>query len=305
MAIRYRSLGVQEGAPFESMTFPLMRGKLAKVSRNGPFVAMGAFAGQRPIGLALAEINPKGVAEILSLFVLFDQRMRGVGTSLLRLLERDVKKLGVTRLKTVWNEGGASAEAFSAVLAKLGFSAPHKRLLTLRADMRTVFGEDLEKDYLPYSEGTRLPRGYEISMWRDLNAEESDFIRTRQGRPEWYEARANPFREESLIEPLNSLVLRKGGVVGWLVTHRPGPDTIRYTDVFIRKDLEKTGGVAIAMVVYAFFLQKRLGPPLLTMAVEASNRALVRMYERRMAYAAKVTWSLGAEKSLQVDAAGI
>ena len=73
------------------------------------------------------------------------------------------------------------------------------------------------------------------------------------------------------------------------------PDTLRYTDVFIRADLKRAGAVSIAMVTHGFWLHLAEGTPKLTMAVVRENEPLVRMFVSRMS-CARLGWTWGAKK---------
>jgi GNAT superfamily N-acetyltransferase len=302
VAYRIRTLSPAEAPAFGSMTFPAFRGLLGSLLTKDA-LAVGAYSGDEPAGLAL--ISPsqdRAEAELLSLFVSLPHRNCGLGTKLLAQAENMLKQAEVSRLHTSWSETVSGAAPFSAVLAARDWSEPCKRMFLLRGDMDGDFGKELQEKYPKYKSPSCLPGAYSLTFWRDMTGADREFIRSKQGLPNWYEPRANPFREESALESGNSLLLRKGGeIVGWLTVHRIGPrmegDTLRYTDVFIREDLKRAGAAVIAMVVHAFWLQLGLGVAKLTMAVDKANEPLVRMFVHRMS-CARLSWTWGAEKIL-------
>ena len=74
-------------------------------------------------------------------------------------------------------------------------------------------------------------------------------MKESQERKPWFPDQLNPFQDEAFIEPLNSLGLRyKGEIVGWMITHRTARDTIRYTAIYIREDLQEFG-LAIPLLI--------------------------------------------------------
>lgn len=295
MSYRFRILGPDEIFVFAPMTFPAYRPMLG----NGS-LALGAYSDGDPAGLALiAPSSDRTKAELLSLFVDSDLRRRGIGSMLLEYSGKILSRAGFYLMHTIWSETLPCAREFEATIARAGFSEPHKRLFTLRGEMDGDFGRELQEQYPKYAKPTCLPRKYALTFWRDMSEADRKFIRSREGLPNWYEPRANPFREESILEPVNSLVLRKDSeITGWLTVHRTAPDTFRYTDVFLREDLKRAGAVAIAMVTHAFWLQLAEGTPKVTMAVEKANEPLIRMYEKRMS-CARLSWTWGAEKVLK------
>ncbi len=88
----------------------------------------------------------------------------------------------------------------------------------------------------------RLPEGFEIFPWSELTTNERHNILARQRRELWFPPELTPFQEVQRIEHLNSLGLRHHSeVVGWMITHRVAEDTIQYTSLFVRKELQGLG----------------------------------------------------------------
>jgi GNAT superfamily N-acetyltransferase len=294
MAYRIRSLSPDESPLFGRMTFPAYRARVG----NGA-LAVGLYSGRQPAGLALIAVDrDQKMAELLSLYVDRPYRARGLGSTLLSHAEFVLARANVPLVHTVWSGSLPGAAAFEGVLAKSGWSAPHKRMITLRGDMAGDFGQEVRDKYPKYASPDCLPRKYRLTRWGDMTRADRLFIRSKQGQPNWHEHRADPFREEQILERDNSLILRQEDeIVGWLTVHRTAPDVLRYTDVFIRADLKRAGAVSIAMVTHAFWLQLAEGTPTLTMATEKDNEPLLRMYQKRMS-CSQLTWTWGAEKKL-------
>jgi len=294
MAYRLRILTPAEAHDFDHMTFPAYRSLLSNRT-----LAAGAYSGKEPVGLALiAPSSDHTNAELLSLYVDFPHRQRGLATMLLGHAERTLKKANISTIHTSWSETLPGAAPFKAILAKSGWSEPYKRMFTLRGDMDGDFGREVQEKYPKYKDPCCMPRAYTLTFWHDMTDADRAFILSKQGDPDWYEPNANPFRDESTMEPANSLLLRKDGeITGWLTVHRTAPDTLRYTDVFIRADLKRAGAVSIAMVTHAFWLHLAEGTPKLTMGVEQDNEPLIRMYVNRMS-CAQLSWTWGAEKDI-------
>ena len=292
MAYRLRILTPAEARTFSRMTFPAYRSRLGSGT-----LAVGAYSGEEHIGLAL--VSPAAdrlSAELLSLYVDFSHRLRGLGSLLLGHADTSLVRANVPIIHTTWSETLPGMDNFKGVLAKSGWAEPHKRMFVLRGDMDGDFGREVREKYSKYREPTNLPRKYSLTFWSDMTEADRAFILSKESDPDWFEPCANPFREESGIEPAVSLLLRKDGeIAGWLTVHRTAPDTLRYTDVFIRADLKRAGAVSIAMVTHAFWLHLAEGTPRLTMAVVTRNEPLVRMYINRMS-CARLSWTWGSKK---------
>ena len=295
MTYRIRTLSPDRAPAFAPLTFPAYRSRIGRDT-----TAVGLLSDNEPVGLALASLpDRKGCSELLSLFVAFPHRKRGLGSLLLGHTQKLLARAGAGSMRTTWSETLPGALPFQAVLAGQGWTAPHKRMLVLRGDFTQKMGSVMQTDYPAYRTAPRLPRKYSISRWQDMTDADRQYILSRQGLPDWYPPEANPFRAEDLMEPLTSLLLRyENDIAGWITTHRTGPDTIRYTDIFIRRDLKRTGAVASATLLHAFWLQYDQGPPLFTMAVERDNTPLTSLILNRTGQALHPSWTWGARKEL-------
>ncbi|MBU1001042.1 MAG: hypothetical protein KKE73_00800 [Proteobacteria bacterium] len=298
MSYRLRQLSEVQARAFADMTFPAYRPLLARAGKDG-ILAIGALTEDgTPAGLILIE-QGHGRATLLSLLITLPHRLQGLGGALLETAENILARAGTRTLSTSWSEALPGATAMAALLHRAEYAKPRPRLLMVKGDWQGAIGEVLRSEYDRYRNGNGLPKGYELTPWRDMTREDVRFILTRQGQPGWYEPRANPLREARRIEPVNSLILRReGDIVGWLGTHRISPDTVRYTDVFVREDLKNGGAVSIAMVVRGFWLQHDHGPRHFTMGLERDNTALITMCRRRMAKATEQHWSVETSKEL-------
>ncbi|WP_419786985.1 GNAT family N-acetyltransferase [Pseudodesulfovibrio sp.] len=285
----------EQAIAFDAMTFPAYRRVLA-----GPSVAVGAWFKGTPAGLALfGEGRNNNEATLLSLFVAMPHRLGGLGTLLLEQGETFLTAAGLEGLRTTWTQTMAGAVAFERVLAKREWSPPKKRLLVMRADIAGRFGNGIRRNHPKYENADCLPKQYTLSPWDSLTRQERDFIKGKAGQPGWHALRADPFREEHILEQGLSMVLRKHGeVVGWLTVHLTTPDTARFTDVFLREDLKRGGGIAIGMVGHGFWKLMKAGIPKLTWGIEADNGPLLAMCQKRLGEIADLSWTLGSDKAL-------
>jgi ribosomal protein S18 acetylase RimI-like enzyme len=278
---------------YRAMTFPRFRPLLEQLGPGSPVVGLGARRGEQPLGLALAEIGPgHGVAEILSLFVSPADRSRGVGASLLAGLEQELVGRGCAEARIVYMTGKATTAALERLLARAAWSAPSVRMLVGRGDRKML--------QAPWMSGYRLPADYTVLPWGELPAEaRSALVESvaRSGR----DAFALFADSGEPLEPITSLALRRRGeTVGWFLTHRLAPDTVRYTSQWVREDCRASGcavgllAAAIRRQVAALGLDSRV-----VFAVRVENRPMVRFLERRLRpYLAALVETRGSSKAL-------
>lgn len=235
---------------YQPFTFPLYRWRLQELKLAPSTVAIAASdAANQPIGLALAEIRPSGQsAEVLSIFVQPTHRQQGVGAALLERLTAELSLRGCSSAHLIYTTGQPTTKALERLLQKGNWTLPQPRMLVCRSSTEIIANA-------PWMQRQTLPSAYEIFPWQDITTAECLAIQQTQASSPWIPRDLYPFQPEKNLEPLNSLGLRyQGQVVGWMITHRLAPDTIRYSYGFIRQDLQKMGRL-ISLIANAIQFQ--------------------------------------------------
>jgi GNAT superfamily N-acetyltransferase/predicted GNAT family acetyltransferase len=261
---------------YEMMTYPLWYSRLQNLENTGSIIALGVSKASQPIGLALAEIIPNtGIAQILSLFVKPKYRQSGIGSALLNSLEQELRRFGCTKMQLTYISGAATMPALEHLLSKQNWSSDRSQMIVCNTTTNILKNA-------PWLDSYFLPSSFSIFPLVELTLAEYQTIQEQQAIAPWYPEILSPFRGELPVEPLNSLGLRyRGEVVGWIATHRISPDTIRYTSLFVRKDLQKMGR-AISLVAEAIKIQVNSDIPQCICAVFTDNEPMVRFVERRL-----------------------
>lgn len=224
------------GLIYQKFTFPQFRSHLKNLKASN--VAIAASDSHKPIGLALAEIQPNGKsASVLSICVEPTYRCQGVGTALLTRLEQELVLRGCTNAYLVYVNGQPTTLALERLLQQHNWAPPEPRMLVCKSS------------YHKMSKAPWLNKNYSFGSfiffpWLEITLEERLNLQKQQETFPWIPQELSPFKHEENLEPLNSLGLRyKGEVVGWVITHRLSPDTIRYTCSYIRPDFQKVGRI--------------------------------------------------------------
>ena len=90
----------------------------------------------------------------------------------------------------------------------------------------------------------------------------------------------------------------KGEVVGWLLTHRIAPDTIRYTISYIRPDLQQLGRITF-LYIRAVQLQVSASIPFGIWTIPLEHSSMVNFVKKHMKpYLMYLEETKGASKSL-------
>ncbi|MBO3462767.1 GNAT family N-acetyltransferase [Aetokthonos hydrillicola Thurmond2011] len=282
-------------AAYESMTFPLFRSHLQVLEPQGLTVAIGAADLGQPIGLALAEIqSDHHSAKVLSLYVSPERRNAGIGRALLTRLEQVLSQRGCTNVSIVYMTGKPTTSALEHLLQKCHWSTPTPRMLICKSDNRA-----LDAPWLKIYE--HLPPSFAIFPWCELTNDERIAIEKQQETNPWIPNELVPFPHEEGMEPLTSFGLRyQGQVVGWLITHRIYPDTIRYTCDWVREDLQKTGCL-LALHAKAHKRQAIAKIPKAIWTVPLQHSNMVRFEEYEKDYLTSIEQTNGSFKILNAS----
>lgn len=259
----------------EPLTFPSLAKQARARDLHQPLLGVCAYHHGEPVGLAIAESHPEHEpARLLSLFVLPGHRGRGIGTALMSALEESVIQTGAVALDMAFRSDWPSVPALERLLEHQGWSRPEASMLLFKGTMDDIAAADWVRRCQP-------PPGCAIFAWQDLTGTERQAILAHQRAAPWYPDKLSPFQDEDRIEPLNSLGLRQGTeVVGWLITHRIAPDTIQYTTLFVRRDLQPLGR-ALPLLAEAIRRQMVSGVTKGTCVVDPGNPAMARYMARR------------------------
>ncbi len=238
-------------------------------------VAIGASVAGKPVGLAMAEIQEDKSATVLSLFVVQAYRYQGIGTALLNSLEKELCSKGCTSIEFIYTTGQPTTSTVEHLLDKCGWSSPRPRRIICKTSA-------YEMSNAPWMHPRRqLSDSYSIFPWTEITPEERAVIQ-QQETQSWIDPDLIPFNHEKDLEPINSMGLRyKGQVVGWLITHRIAPDTIRYSCAYIRPDLQKLGRL-IFLYIRAVRLQIAANIPFIIWTTCLEHTGMINFTKKHM-----------------------
>ena len=221
-------------------------------------------------GLASVESLPGAyVARMTAVVVDPSLRRNGIGTALLRAGERMVAAAGAKQIEAWYDAQTSEVETLNGLFRKAGWQAPLPGMLIVQATRRILEA--------PWACVSARP-GDEVLPWAAVSPEELGALKGET----WFPEALGPFPIEP-YEPINSLALRRDGrLIGWMLTHRIGPKTVRYSRLFVHPD-HRIHARGISLIVEAVRRQDRAGLPFGTFGVRSDNLAMRRFVERRMA----------------------
>lgn len=274
-------------AAYDAFTYPSLQQRWRTQPQRGELLGTSASVDGDMVGFAIAELLPDQTAELISLFVTPAYRQQGIGTRLVGLLDRLLQKQGCAEMRIRYQGTTLTAIALEPILQKLGWKPPATNFLLAQTTRAKIAAA-------PWLHRYSLPAEFDVFPWGELTAADQAVL---QQMP--FPQDLSPFTRDQRLESLNSLGLRyRGEVVGWVLTHRVAPDTIRYSTLYTT-DRFRALGRGIALMAEAIRRQIASPIPYLKCAVAPHNAQMQQFVRRRLQpYLTQLGEARQASKSL-------
>lgn len=221
--------------------WPCLKGKDPWNVSNSVIIAAIALVDKKPIGIALAtyRIHMRH-AKLLWLYAKPQFRVEAMPL-LIDSIENQLQKQFCEQLSFLYQTDLPTTPALEALLHERGWHKPQLTLVRCHFPALEFNPPWLNKPYV-------LPADFQLFPWSDLTAKEREQIHSYifQGR---VSVNVSPFHDEKTIDPNISIGMRKDGVViGWSITNRIAPDTIKYSSLYIDSEYRHTGYSIIMLI---------------------------------------------------------
>ncbi len=248
-------------------------------------VSLAAELGGEPVGIAqAARTTETEVARLQAVVVSEPFRRRGIATALVDALASRLANDGVRRIEAYYDARRGNVTIVEALLRKVGFDWPYAT---------AAIGIGTARMLQARWAGACPRPGDQMVPWTILEAA-AGYLRSAA----WYPPTLGPFAEEP-YEPLNSMgLIVDRRVVGWCITHRVAPETIRYSRLFVHPEY-RIGQRGLALLVRAIEAQVAAGITYGKFSVRTDNHPMIGFVRRRLApYLDSLEETACAERSL-------
>ena len=274
-AVRYQQvfqLTPQTLAPYASLTFPLLTPASRRLAAlSGELLAVSAMANGTMVGLVIAERQPQGQANLISLLVEPSFRRQGIALRLMVHLQRFLAQQGVQCLRAEYRTNVSVASSLEPLLSKLGWPAPQTDFVLLQSHADTLATTGWASRYA-------LKPAYRLFPWAQATLADMATARTL-GAPT---VLLPPPQDAQGLEPAVSLGLRhQGALVAWLIAHRVAPDTVRYSSVFVAPN-HRLRGQGLALLAEGFNRQHSAGIAHAKAALPMGSTEILRVFTRHL-----------------------
>ncbi len=258
-------------APYAALTFPsLAAGSSAAARIQGELLGVSAMASGVMVGIAIAERQSDGAAKLLSLKVDPSWRRRGIGTGLLQRLMVSLAKEGIASLTLRYKASPELSTCFEPILARLGWSTP-------RTDFVLLEGRSHQLAAIDWADRFPIAAPYSLQPWNQLSENQRSQA-SALGAP----TELQPQIDQSGLEPAIGLaLLHQDSPVGWLLAHRTGAGSVRYSSLFVAPG-HRSRARSLALLAEGFRRQHTAAIPTARAAIDCRNTAMLRLLKRHL-----------------------
>ncbi|MEI8124810.1 MAG: GNAT family N-acetyltransferase [Parachlamydiaceae bacterium] len=209
-----------------------------------------AKIGDSTVGILVVHLNNAlKTASFHTLYVHPSHRNRKIASKLLSMAVEEMQKEEVIVSTLLYEKESPYTPYVQSMLKAGEWKGPRILMIRCYFDPYTFNAPWMHRHY-------RYPPGYEEFFWKDLTPEEKIKLKNAES-DQLYPSELSPFYQEEKIEFMNSLGLRfDGNVVGWMITHRVDPDTIRYSSFFILREFQNRG-IAIKLLADSLLIHEK------------------------------------------------
>jgi uncharacterized protein (TIGR03032 family) len=258
-------------APYSPLTFPsLAPGSAALARIQGELLGLSAMANGVMVAFAVAERRADGGASLLSLMVEPPWRRRGIGTGLLQRLMVFVARENIAPLTLRYRTSPEINACFEPILSRLGWTQP-------RTDFVLLEGRSDQLAAIDWADRHPIAAPYSLLPWQALTVEQRAQAAALDAPTE-----LQPPAEPRGLEPVICLaLLHHGTPVGWLIAHRTGPNSVRYSSLFVALG-HRSRARALALLAEGFRRQHAAAIPTARAAIDRRNTAMLRLLKRHL-----------------------
>lgn len=251
-------------------------------------VGYEAYFRNHPVGIILATAHTRAhTALIHFLYVDPKNSKHSIESALLQNLTDELAGLGTTLATYTYATNLSSASDIEKAFIEQDWKGPRPFIIDC-----LFFSKNFNPPW--WNKQIDLPMEFEIIPWNTLSGTDKKNLENRyaQGTIPSY---VYPFgKDQDIIEPKNSLIMKyEGNIIGWMVTHRLAPDTVRYSALYI-EDAFLNSNCWIKLLIEALEVHRKPTPGFeygkLEINLEQIPKSWLRFVERRlMPYASKIT----------------
>ena len=243
-------------------------------SRNKQMFGVAALLGSQIIGFVAATRISSGVGRIISLNVELKYRGRGIGTNLIRAIDKMAKTIKLNTLNIYFQCHSGNKCQMDKILKSNNWSKPLQLAVLATSDLNHLRNCMWHEKY-------PLPNGFIIKNWDRSH----DIINIFDEAPLGLVETTNSNQIEANI---SKQLFFNSNMVGWVVADRVANHTIRYSSLYVLPSCRKHGQ-GLHLLSSALQSQVHSGIPYAKAAVNSNNHMVLKLINRKAQYLIRST----------------
>ena len=231
--ISFFEINASNAHNFINLTYSQFENRLINIDSEKYAFAIGAAIFKKPVGLVFSSIDPQTyTGSIETLYVLENHRKQGIGSTLMKMIEKLLEEKGCKKLQIKYRKPVNSEEsAVEKIIKKSDWEKPLavKSFFKLK-DWQGILSE-LWMDIPP-------PASCEIFYWRDLESKEIQLLKEEEKKKPAYDEYLSPFMKEGFDAETSLGLKHNGKIAGWNITRRLSDEVILFALICIRKEFQ-------------------------------------------------------------------
>ncbi len=256
------------------MILPAARPFLDHRDPESEWLGVAAHTGSENHGVLAGLVDRrKNRLQVVSWLVAEAYAGKGIGQALLSALETWAKSQGITYLSLTIRDNQSGFAATSHILEKRGWHGPQALVHRFKVAAATL--QDLRWQHIPRpaSELTVFP-------WSELSDAQRTALISELRDREQVPIEYLPTVIEQRFDALSVGVRLHDEIIGWLIAHRPKPDLVEYSTLYL-KPAHRNTGASILLLAESFRHLGESGAQFVIFQVRTTNASMLRLTRRR------------------------
>ncbi|MGM0607903.1 MAG: GNAT family N-acetyltransferase [Candidatus Muiribacteriota bacterium] len=209
---------------------------------------IGVYLLNKPVGYLRLYVNKYNELWIMYIYVLKKYRRKKVGTLLINKALETYRENNFNKLHIIYNKLSESNPPIEKFFDFFKFSKPEFVKGICLTDRRILKSPRLKR--------AKIPEKLKVLRWGEVSNNLKAKLKNDSEKDDWEQDNLSPFNKESLnyIAEISFAVLKNDKIIGWLIATKAGDETLRYGNIYLRKQY-RGKGISFALLYKAIKFQ--------------------------------------------------
>jgi len=269
---------------FAELSFPNLRTRIINNKISNPLMVVMAKKGEEIVGLSIASRQRKSTSDILTLMVKPEFRLNGIGTKLIKQMNRLQAENGHSVARIFFFNHWKNKEFIDKLQKKHFWSSPKTTLYRFEHDYSITKNQILPS-------GLVLDDEYSFRSWAKLTAEERNLHFKAEDREDIKPLYRFSNYTRRLIPELSHVLEKNGVIIGWCIAIQANNKSIEHT-LFILPEHRRSPLLPIALITKNWLRQFKSEYQKAVWLIDSRNGSMLRFMKKKLPHLVHTETSL-------------